>query len=150
MAHIPFSARQSRLQGTDRDKGRSSDTGETAPSGGSGRPSSASSPSSIAAGRTSEERSTKRNQDSRQRGKMLLVGGQDLTDLETQGRPQRLRPRGSRGRSTPPKVGSITSYQNGLLHSSGFPLSNSSKNLANNKVKQGMMVLDLDVHLIQS
>ena len=81
---------------------------------------------------------------------MLLVGGQDLTDLETQGRPQRLRPRGSRGRSTPPKVGSITSYQNGLLHSLGFPLSNSSKNLANNKVKQGMMVLDLDVHLIQS
>ena len=150
MAHIPFSARQSRLQGTDRDKGPFSDTGETAPSGGSGRPSSASSPSSIAAGRTSEERSTKRDQDLRQRRKMLLVGGQDLTDLETQGRPQRLRPRGSRGRSTPPKVGSITSYQNGLLHSSGFPLSNSSKNLANNKVKQGMMVIDLDVHLIQS
>ena len=91
-----------------------------------------------------------KNQDFRQRRKMLLVGGQDLTDLETQGRPQRLRPRGSRGRSTPPKVGSITSYQNGLLHSSGFPLSNSSKNLANNKVKQGIMVLDLDVHLIQS
>ena len=150
MAHIPFSGRQSRLQETDRDKGPSSDTGETAPSGGSGRPSSASSPSSIAAGMTSEQRSTKRNQDFRQRRKMLLVGGQDLTDLETQGRPQRLRPRGSRGRSTPPKVGSITSYQNGLLHSSGFPLSNSSKNLANNKVKQGMMVLDLDVHLIQS
>ena len=150
MAHIPFSVRQSQLQGTDRDKGRSSDTGETAPSVGLGRPSSASSPSSIAAGMTSEQRSTKRNQDSRQRRKMLLVGGQDLTDLETQGRPQRLRPRGSRGRSTPPKVGSITSYQNGLLHSSGFPLSNSSKNLANNKVKQGIMVLDLDVHLIQS
>ena len=121
MAHIPFSARQSRLQGTDRDKGRSSDTGETAPSEGLARPSSASSPSSIAAGRTSEQRSTKRDQDLRQRRKMLLVGGQDLTDLETQGRPQRLRPRGSRGRSTPPKVGSITSYQNGLLHFAGFP-----------------------------